>query len=190
MSATKAHWANKAERCLSWAVSAEAKADALVANHNRDWAFISQPGHLPARAREMRQTDRAMELRQKAVRYRAKAAELRRMATTNAGDAEARKTAYRAALDSVIELGMYVDCIYGVRRVEKVNTKSLRLAGALGPVTIDKTLCRVLVERCGTCADWKGGECWSGDRLDGDLSNGSAGSTLAAQTCEAWRPAA
>ncbi|PIB91314.1 hypothetical protein [Caulobacter sp. FWC2] len=192
----KEAWAAKAERLEAWAAKADAAASAIFASqpaYARDPAFQTQParssrGVAKARARLNDREVRAWELQAKAKAHREKAAELRRMASTNAGDAEARKTAYRAALDSIIEPGMYVDCIYGVRRVEKVNTKSLRLAGALGPVTIDKTLCKIVPERCGTCADWKGGECWSGDRLDGDLSNGSAGVTLPSQVCEAWRP--
>lgn len=50
-------------------------------------------------------------------------------------------------------------------------------------------------ERCETCADWKRmappdadfGECWSGDRLDGDLSKGPAGTPRGDGVCEAWR---
>lgn len=48
-------------------------------------------------------------------------------------------------------------------------------------------------ERCGNCASWRIqrrgiGECWSGDRLDGDFSNGSAGTTHAHHGCEAHTP--
>lgn len=48
--------------------------------------------------------------------------------------------------------------------------------------------------RCDTCADWRDpdpdgvGECWSGDRLDGDMSKGPAGYSYGRQVCEAWRP--
>lgn len=43
---------------------------------------------------------------------------------------------------------------------------------------------------CATCVCWqriKGGvgECWSGDRLDGVFSKGSAGTTFAYDICEA-----
>lgn len=195
MSPTKERWAAKADRLEGWADKADAAAKAILDNqpsYARDPAFLTQParssrGVARARARLNDREARAWELQAKAKAHREKAAELRRMATTNAGDAEARRAVYRAAMDGVIEVGMYVDCIYGVRMVEKVNAKSLRLAGALGPITIDKALCRVIPQRCGTCADWKGGECWSGDRLDGDLTKGSAGVTLTSETCEAWR---
>lgn len=198
MSATKQAWTAKADRLDAWAATAEAKAEAIFASrpaYARDPAFMTQParssrGVARARAALNDREVRAWNLQAKACKHRAKAAELRRMAETNAGDAEARKTAHRDAVSRLIEPGMFVDCIYGVRRVEKVNAKSLRLEGGLGPITIDKALCKVIPERCGTCADWRreSGECWSGDRLDGDLTKGPAGVTAPAQQCEAWRP--
>lgn len=47
---------------------------------------------------------------------------------------------------------------------------------------------------CGNCASWKApktsdtdpGECWSGDRLDGDMSKGTAGYTMKSRACEAF----
>jgi DNA adenine methylase len=44
---------------------------------------------------------------------------------------------------------------------------------------------------CGNCASWKrtdedSGECWSSDRLDGDLSKGPAGFPFSTSFCEAW----
>jgi hypothetical protein len=195
-SARKLAWTARADCLEAWAAAAEAKADALVANHNHDWAFVSQPGHLPARARQIAQTDRAMELRRKAAGHREKAATLRQMAARNKGDAEAARTVHRAALSGVIEPMMYVESIYGVRRVLKVNAKSLRIEGALGPITIDKALCKVVPERCGTCGSWRAepgateGECWSGDRLDGDMTKGPASYPGAANVCEAWWPRA
>jgi hypothetical protein len=92
---------------------------------------------------------------------------------------------------------MYVASVYGVREVIKVNSKTLRLRGALGHVTIDKALCKIIPKRCGTCASWRrpappetAGECWSPDRLDGDMSRGPAGHHHADRVCEAWFPAA
>jgi len=49
-------------------------------------------------------------------------------------------------------------------------------------------------ERCDKCADWRSpdadgvGECWSGDRLDGDMSKGPAGYSYGWQMCEAFNP--
>jgi len=191
----KARWAARADRLIVWADAAEKKADALEANHNHDWAFVSQPGHLPARARQIAQTDRAMELRRKAADFRSKAATLRQMASRNAGDAEAARSTKRDALSTVAP-GDYVESVYGFRRVLKVNAKTFRLEGALEPITIDKALCKLVAGHCGNCGSWKppepphkDGECWSGDRLDGDLRKGPAGYALAHERCEAWIPA-
>lgn len=198
MSAIKQAWAARADRLDAWAATAEAKAEAIFASrpaYARDPAFLTQParssrGVARARAALNDRDVRAWNLQAKAAAHRAKAAELRRMASANAGDAATKAQAHRDAVSSLIEPGMFVDCIYGIRRVEKVNTKSLRLEGGLGPITIDKALCRVVIERCGTCADWRweSGECWSGDRLDGDTNKGPADVTIASQACEAWRP--
>lgn len=54
----------------------------------------------------------------------------------------------------------------------------------------------VLAERCENCADWRRmappddayGECWSGDRLDGDMAKGPAGAPRGDCVCEAWNP--
>ena len=46
------------------------------------------------------------------------------------------------AITSIIAVGDMVESVYGVRRVVKINTKSLRIEGALGAITIDKSLCR------------------------------------------------
>jgi len=44
---------------------------------------------------------------------------------------------------------------------------------------------------CGNCAAWKQtienvGECWSADRLDGDLTKGPVSRTFSYDFCEAW----
>lgn len=46
---------------------------------------------------------------------------------------------------------------------------------------------------CGNCFSYRAslfpdmhGECWSGDRMDGDMSNGPAGYHLSHRVCEAW----
>lgn len=143
MSAAKARWADKAERCLSWATSAEAKADALVANHNRDWAFISQPGHLPGRAREMRQTDRAMELRQKAEAYRDKASNLQRLATTQKGDAESARQVERDAKSGYAPGDIVLTILYGPREIVRVNRKTFTVRDSFGgTMTVDKAHCK------------------------------------------------
>lgn len=111
MGTAKEAWAAKADRLEAWADKAAATAAAIFASrpaYARDPAFMTQParssrGVARARAKLNDREVRAWELQAKAKAHREKAAELRRMATTNAGDAEARKTAYRAALDSIID---------------------------------------------------------------------------------------
>ena len=50
----------------------------------------------------------------------------------------------------------------------------------------------ILKWSCENCNSWRApngqntGECWSGDRLDGDLSKGPAGWSRDYQTCEAF----
>jgi len=117
------------------------------------------------------------------------------MATRNKGDAEAARATRREKITAAIEPGAFVESIYGVRRVLKVNAKTLRLQGDGSNVTIDKALCTVVPECCGTCESWQAptapeteGGCWSPDRLDGDLTKGPAGYTLATSGCEAWMP--
>lgn len=196
----KFRWAARAEKLEGWARSADAKADAIDAAmppHARDPAFMTQPGNIPQRLRDKltARERRAWEFRERAKDHRAKAAELRRMAARNKGDAERARQTIRDAVSAAIEPWMYVDSIYGVRKVLKVNAKTLRLEGALGPLTIDKSLCKVVPERCGTCRSWRRplppeteGGCWSGDRLDGDFSKGPASYTLPTSACEAWLP--
>lgn len=42
------------------------------------------------------------------------------------------------------------------------------------------------IKRCGTCAAWRAGECWSADRLDGEMTKGPADYTTSKMGCEAW----
>lgn len=201
----KERWLARAERYEDWASKADAKAsaiDASMPSYARDPAFMTQPArsnHAVSRERQRLagRERRAHELREKAAAYRSKATSLRSMSSRNAGDAERAREVVREAITEAVHEGSYVDCVYGVRRVLKVNAKTLRLQGALGPLTIDKALCSVIPQRCGTCGAWRkptppetAGECWSADRLDGDTSKGPAGYHFATRTCEAWFPAA
>ena len=144
MTATqKAHWAARADRRLAWAEAAEAKAEALVANHCTDWAFVSQPGHMPARARQIAQTDRAMELRQQAAAHREKAASLNVLATRQKGDAEAARETVRAAFDSVKPGDVVMTIFYGPREVVRVNKKTFSVRDSFGgTMTVDKAHCK------------------------------------------------
>ena len=140
----KDRWAAKAEKRRAWAEAADARADALTANRCRDHAFLTQPGHIPARAREIARDDRAHELRAKAAQHRAKASNLDAMASRSAGDAEKAHQAARDAISITVQPGSLVSSVYGVREVLKVNAKTLRLKGNLGPIIIDKSLCALV----------------------------------------------
>lgn len=72
------------------------------------------------------------------------------------------------------------------------QTRAQFIAAAnMNPERLAKSMQRELApaKTCGNCADWLGGACWSGDRLDGDLSQGPAACTDQNNTCEAWRAA-
>lgn len=59
----------RAERLRGWADKRETQASAVLQSHERyrgDVAFYTQPGHIPERARVIRQSDRAFESLQKA----------------------------------------------------------------------------------------------------------------------------
>ncbi|GEM_PF-2818427 len=151
MADQKQRWAARADKLMAWADKAEAQAAAIVAAfpaHARDIAFLTQPGRSSSKVacdrRRLNDRDqRANALRTKAASFRDRAASLRRLSETNAGDAAKQREAKRSVL-AVIQPGVLVSSVYGVRRVLKVNTKSLRLEGALGPITIDKSLCRLV----------------------------------------------
>ena len=73
---------HKLEKREEWAAARDRKAAALRASTpeslRRDWAFITQPGHIPERARMIRRDDKAHEHGQMADHHREKADGLRR----------------------------------------------------------------------------------------------------------------
>jgi hypothetical protein len=67
----------RAERLREWAEKREAKANAQLTSQpelRHDWAFITQPGHIPARERMNRADDRACESLRKAESMASRAA--------------------------------------------------------------------------------------------------------------------
>ena len=71
---------NRRERIESAAAKLEAAAAAVLNvgrdHYSRDWAFITQPGYIPERARWLRKMERAFEQVEAAKRLRAKAASI------------------------------------------------------------------------------------------------------------------
>lgn len=145
--AQKQRWAQRADRLLGWADTADAKAAAIVAalpDYTRDVAFLTQPGLSRERAKITAKERRAYELTERAKQMRDKSANLKAMAARNAGDAEKERQVARDKISSLVAVGDFVSSIYGVRKVLKVNAKSLRIEGMGAPITVDKSLCRKL----------------------------------------------
>jgi len=141
----KQRWANKAARLRVWADKADAAAQAINARwdaERKDIAFLTQPGRIIARKKFHADTQRAFELTKKAKAFRAKAENLDRMATTNAGDAAARHQAANEAMIGAVQVGDVVDSVYGKLPVTKVNRKTLVLQSRFGLVRIEAHLCR------------------------------------------------
>lgn len=77
----------KAERRRDWAAGRTSKAQALQSatpdSLRHDWAFITQPGHIPERARMIRRDDKAHEHRAMAVNHESKAEGIDRQLRTS-----------------------------------------------------------------------------------------------------------
>lgn len=128
---------HRAGKLEGWAAKREEKAAAVFAANERftgDVAFNTQPGHIPFRARIIRQEDRQFESLALAREMRAKAARLRYV--TVAGDAEREREARREATRAWIRPDMLVNSpLYGPGlKVLTVNRKTATLAGQFGPV--------------------------------------------------------
>lgn len=119
----------KAERYEKWAYKREHEAQAALNSFpsmRHDWAFITQPGHIPARARMNKADDRAYESLHIAEGMRNKAESLRNV--TIAGDAERKRQAKREALDQLISKGSRViDAVFGEGTVLSIHKKSYRI---------------------------------------------------------------
>jgi len=119
----------KADKYESWAGKREQKANAQLNSMpsvRHDWAFITQPGHIPARAQMNKADDRAYESLNKAHEMRGKAESLRHVQVK--GDAERRRQAVRDRLDTLISKGSrVVDPCFGEGEVISVHKKSYRI---------------------------------------------------------------
>jgi len=139
----------KAERYEEWAGKREEKAAVTLDSNptlRHDWAFITQPGHIPERARMIKADDRAHESLRVAKGMRHKAESLRHVRV--AGDAERERQATREKLDLVIHKGSKViDVIFGAGEVVGIYSKSYRIKFASGGTYArDKSFIRLLSE--------------------------------------------
>jgi len=119
----------KAARYDEWAEKREVRAEQDLNSHpemRHDWAFITQPGHIPARARMNRADDRALENLKVAEGMRSRADRIRNVRV--AGDAERKREKIRAVLDTMISKGtQVVDAVFGLGLVVGVYPKSYRI---------------------------------------------------------------
>lgn len=119
----------KASRLDEWAQKREQAAGAQLNSNpeiRHDWAFVTQPGHIPFRDRMNRADDKAYESLRVAKEQRAKAHNLRQVRV--AGDAERRRQASRDRQDAIIHKGTKVqDVLFGVGEVVGVYKKSYRI---------------------------------------------------------------
>jgi hypothetical protein len=119
----------KADRYENWASKREIKAKADLNSYpsmRHDCAFITQPGHIPARTRMNCADDRAMKSLQVADELREKANNLRHVQV--AGDAERKRQRTREKLDSILKVNSRVhDFSLGDGTITKVCKKSYRI---------------------------------------------------------------
>jgi hypothetical protein len=120
----------KAAKYEEWAGKREKKAEAQLNSFptiRHDWAFITQPGHIPFRERMNRSDDRACESLKVAQGFREKAASILNVRV--AGDAERKRQELRDHLDTLISKGSRVyDWCFGDGTVIQVCKKSYRIA--------------------------------------------------------------
>ena len=112
-----------------WADKREVKANTTLNSHSKmrhDWAFITQPGYIPARSRMIRADDRALESLNVAKGFRHKANSLRHVRV--AGDAERKRETHREKMDLIVHKGSRVhDFAFGDGEVIGVYSKSYRI---------------------------------------------------------------
>ncbi len=116
----------KADRLEGWADTRRKKADAQLNSFpeiRHDWAFITQPGHIPFRSRMNAADNRACESLGVAAKMQARADSLRHVRV--AGDAEKKYQEKREAILQWLKVGMVVDTvIFGPGIVAKINKKT------------------------------------------------------------------
>ena len=107
-----------------------------------DIAFNTQPGHIPLRARIIRQHDKVLKLREEAKRLLEKAENIRIYGSRVKGDAERAREEKREKLDKEVQVGSRIFCpLYGWGKILKIFKKSYRVEFDRGFVlTVDKVL--------------------------------------------------
>lgn len=112
----------RAERLRGWAADREQRATAQLNSQpelRRDWAFISQPGHIPARARMNAADDRAHESLSKAAAMERRADGI---------EAAAEKAIYSDDVDAAERLTQKIAALEEMRDHAKAVNKAIRAA--------------------------------------------------------------
>jgi len=107
-----------------------------------DIAFNTQPGHIPLRARIIRQQEKVFALREEAKKLFKKAENVRIYGSRIKGDAEREREEKREKLDKEVQVGSRIFCpLYGWGKILKIFKKSYRVEFDRGFVlTVDKSL--------------------------------------------------
>lgn len=146
--------AERIDNLRAKAAKKRAQAATLDGSLCRDPAYLTQPIQPNAAGRRLaKQRDRDRNRMVKAIGLRDEAANLERQARdleTNgprvAGSAAAKRE--RAIAECAVRVGDHVSSVYGVRRVSKVNAKTVLIEGAFGPLKVEKHLIRVVPQPC------------------------------------------
>lgn len=114
------------------------KAESIRVSLPDDYSYWTQPVSIAGRRRNQARLNRSSELYSQAIELEKKANELAAKPVRVKGDAETERRQKIDACD--VQVGQTVRSVYGDRVVEKVNKKTVLLAGDLGPIRIEKHL--------------------------------------------------
>lgn len=124
----------------------EAESNRIHGSVNKDGAFWTQPAYGNAGGRafarhrdaERNKLMKAAALYNEAKELRSRADAMEARGARMAGDAAAEREEAIASAD--FQVGQMVNTLYGVRKVVKVNAKSILIEGSFGPVKVEKHL--------------------------------------------------
>lgn len=118
----------KAERIKDWGESKLRQAQELedsIPEYAHDWAYITQPGHIPGRDKINRKQEKIFRLREEGKAQIERGRRIEKYGARVKGDAERERQAKREEQDKAIGKGSRVhDFCFGDGEVTRVNTKS------------------------------------------------------------------
>src|SRR3990172_2830557 len=126
---------HKAERLLNRAGNLDAKVEAIhkQCEPYNDWAYATQPGHIPGRAQLIRKKEKGFEMWRESQALKEQAKNICKVRV--AGDAETRRQKMRDANDTLISKGSFVhDFCFGEGEVVGVCKKSYRIKFKSGSI--------------------------------------------------------